>query len=53
MLVIVVIINEINGFDKGKCNNLAENIKGIQEENHTDGRTRNDKLGFLFFHFGK
>lgn len=50
----VLIISEINGFDKeNKCNSLTENKKGVQEENQTDSRTRNDKLGFIFFHFGK
>lgn len=54
VLVTVVLISEINGLDKeNKCNSLTENKECIQEENQTDSKTRNDKLGVFFFHFGK
>lgn len=54
VLVTVVVISEINGFDKeNKCNSLTENKECIQEENQTVSKTRNDKLGGFFFHFDK
>lgn len=49
VLVTVVLISEINGLDKeNKCNSLTEDKECIQEENQTDSKTRNDKLGFFF-----
>lgn len=52
VLVTVVLISEINGLDKeNKCNSLTENKECMQEENQTDSKTRNDKLGVFFLSF--